>query len=124
MRLLTDQDIYYFSIKWLKKEGHDVLTASDLGMSIVSDEKLLAKAAELNRIFVTRDKDFGALVFLKNKISCGVILLRTTPENIKKTHAVSEILFTEYEEKELQNLFCVVEPNQYRIRHLPHIKTN
>ena len=45
MRLLTDQDIYSFSIEWLKKEGHDVLTASDLHMSRTSDEKLLAKVA-------------------------------------------------------------------------------
>lgn len=45
MRVLTDQDIYYFSIEWLKKEGHDVLTTSDLHMSRASDEKLLAKAA-------------------------------------------------------------------------------
>jgi len=124
MRLLTDQDIYHFTIEWLKKEGHDVITASELGMSRASDEKLLDKAKELNRIFVTRDKDFGALVFLKNKVSCGVILLRSTPEDIEETQAELKSLFEEYEEKELYNLFCVVEPNQYRIRHLPHIKTN
>jgi len=124
MRLLTDQDIYHFTIEWLKKEGHDLLTANDLGMARASDEKLLNKATEINRIFVTRDKDFGALVFLKNKISCGVILLRSAPEDIEKTHTVLKTLFKEYEEKELQNLFCVIEPNKYRIRHLPHIKPN
>ena len=85
MRLLIDQDIYHFTIEWLKKEGHDVITASELGMARASDEKLLKKAAEINRIFVTRDKDFGALVFLKNKVSCGVVLLRSAPEDIEKT---------------------------------------
>jgi predicted nuclease of predicted toxin-antitoxin system len=124
MRLLTDQDIYHFTIEWLKKEGYDVITASELGMSRASDEKLLDKAKELNRIFVTRDKDFGALVFLKNKESCGVILLRSAPEDIEETQAELKSLFEEYEEKELHNLFCVVEPSQYRIRHLPHIKTS
>lgn len=124
MRLLTDQDIYLLTIERLKKDGHDVITASELGMSRASDGRLLDKAKELNRIFVTRDKDFGALVFLKNKVSCGVILLRSTPEDLEETHAVLKTLFKEYKEKKLQNLFCVVEPNQYRVRHLPHIKTN
>jgi predicted nuclease of predicted toxin-antitoxin system len=35
--------------------------------------ELLQKARVMKRLFVTRDKDFGALVFLKEEIATGVI---------------------------------------------------
>jgi predicted nuclease of predicted toxin-antitoxin system len=119
MRILTDQDIYNITIEWLKKEGHDVITVKELGMSRSPDEKILEKATEMQRLFITRDKDFGALVFLKRKSSFGVILLRSNPADIEETQEELKTLLKEYKEKELHNLFCVVESTQYRIRHLP-----
>ena len=79
MRLLIDQDVYHFTILWLRQEGHNVVTAKELGMHRVEDEALLQKALELDRLFLTRDKDFGALVFLKAASSKGVILLQLPP---------------------------------------------
>ena len=64
MRFLVDQDVYQVTIEWLKKEGHDVVTAKELGMQRAADQDLLKKAKEKDRLFLTRDKDFGALVFL------------------------------------------------------------
>ncbi len=40
MRLLVDQDVYYVTIEWLRKEGHDVVTAKELGMQRAADEDL------------------------------------------------------------------------------------
>ena len=118
MRLLADQDIYQTIVTQLREWGHDVMTAKELGMQRASDESLLRKAKETNRIFITRDKDFGALVFLEEASSTGVILLRVTPITIESVYQELHQLFYKHTETELRNFFCVVEPYRYRIRRL------
>ena len=46
----------------LESLGHDVLSATD-GYAHASDEALLALAYEQDRVLITRDKDFGKLIF-------------------------------------------------------------
>jgi len=116
MFILADQDVYKLTIDKLKKWGHNVVTAKELGMHRASDEDLLRAALKENRLLVTRDKDFGALLFLSKKKSTGVILLRISPKNVEKVHGEFQKLLREHSEDELQRSFCVVEHNRYRIR--------
>ena len=117
MRFLIDQDVYHVTVCWLKDQGHNVVTAVELGLASSSDEELLKKAVETERIMVTRDKDFGALVFLNNIRETGVILLRINPATIKETHQEIHRLLEEHGEN-LKGLFCVVEPHRHRVRRL------
>ena len=116
MRFLIDQDVYRVTIDQLKEWGYDVVTAKELGMQRAVDEDLLKKAREMDRVLITRDKDFGALVFLKGELSAGVILLRVTPVTVGETHRELRRLFQGHTEAELGRLFCVVEPHRHRIR--------
>ncbi len=118
MKFLTDQDVYQLTIGYLKDSGHDVITARELNMHRAADRELLQKAREMKRLFVTRDKDFGALVFLKKETSTGVILLRGKPLDIDAIHSELTKLLTRYNEAELHCYFCVVEWNSYRTRHI------
>jgi len=86
MRFLADQDVYWITVEWLRKEGHDVVTAKELGMERAADEELLREAKRLDRRLLTRDKGFGALVFLRRELSAGVILLRITPTTVEEVH--------------------------------------
>lgn len=119
MRLLIDQDVYHFTILWLRQEGHNVVTAKELGMHRAEDEALLRKALELDRLFLTRDKDFGALVFLKAASSRGVIFLRMTPIDFEDVNQQLQRLLREHTEEHLKQCYCVVEPHRYRLRSLP-----
>lgn len=119
MRLLADQDVYRTTVEYLKKQGHDVVTARELGLEQAADEDLLRKAKDLGRLFLTRDKGFGALVFLRSEAASGVILLRVTPLTVEEVHHELLRLFKEHEEEDLRRLFCVVEPHRHRIRRLP-----
>ncbi len=65
--------------------GHDVVRVAQLGMAQAADEENLQKAQELNRILVTRDRDYGNLVFVKS-IRSGVLYLRIFPSNINQVH--------------------------------------
>lgn len=118
MRFLVDQDVYFDTLTKLRTWGYDVLTARDIGMERASDEALLETSIKLERIFITRDKDFGALVFLHEKLSHGVILLRMTPQDMKEVHKELANVLNRYSFQDLKRYFCVVESGRHRIRHL------
>jgi len=71
----------------------------------------------MERIFMTRNKDFGALVFLE-KESVGLILLKGSPSHIGLIHDELATVLEKYREDELKGCFCVVEPGRYRVRRL------
>jgi predicted nuclease of predicted toxin-antitoxin system len=72
MKFLLDQDVYALTERFLREQGYDVVTASQLGLSRASDSGLLKTASEQGRIFITRDRDYGNLVFVHSAGS-GVI---------------------------------------------------
>ena len=121
MCFLTDQDVYQITTRKLIEWGHDVITAKMLGTQRASDRDLLSKANETERLFLTRDKDFGALVFLEERLSKGVILLRTEPQTLDEVHHQPQRLIEKHSERQLHKLFCVVEENRYRIRRLSNL---
>ena len=69
------QDVYAATARHLADVGHDVVRAADLGLSRATDEELLDVARERGRLFVTRDRDFGRIVFL-NRLPAPVLYLR------------------------------------------------
>ena len=118
MKFLLDQDVYGVTARHLEKMGHDVLTARALGLSQADDRDLLSRADREHRLFVTRDRDFGGLVFLQRKPG-GVIYLRITPSTVKAVHAELETVLNRYTEDQLRNAFVVIEPGRHRFRRSP-----
>jgi predicted nuclease of predicted toxin-antitoxin system len=117
MKFLTDQDVYAITIAFLNGLGHDVVRAAQLGLATAEDAELLRVAHEQERIVVTRDRDFGALVFVQGG-GPGVIYLRILPSNQNAVHAQLERVLMSYSETELQTSFVVIEPGRHRIRKL------
>ena len=115
MKFLADQDVYAATINFLGGLGHDVIRAAQLGLAQADDSELLRVAHEQERIFVTRDRDFGGLVFVQGG-GPGVIYLRVLPSTQNAVHAELERVLTLYSEAELQGAFVVVEPGRHRIR--------
>lgn len=115
MRFLVDQDVYAATTRLLRALGHDVATASQLGLSRADDEFLLNTAHEGGRIFVTRDRDYGALVFVR-QFSGGVVYLRMTPRSMSLVHAELKRALELHDEKELGESFAVIEPGRHRVR--------
>jgi len=78
---------------------------------------LLLKSCELDRIFVTRDRDFGSMVFNLN-IEVGVLYLRMIPSTQQSVHQELCRVIEEHSDEELKHAFVVIEPGRHRIRHL------
>jgi predicted nuclease of predicted toxin-antitoxin system len=118
MRLLLDQDVYMATARFLAGLGHDVVQAAELGLSRAADEELLGVAQKQGRIFVTRDRDYGSLVFVR-ALGAGVLYLRMLPSTQDATHGELEKVLQAYPENELKKAFVVIEPDGHRIRRLP-----
>lgn len=85
MRFLLDQDVYASTIQFLASLGHDVMPVAKTGLARASDSELLKTAREQARILVSRDRDFGELVFLHD-VGAGVIYLRMLPSTQNAIH--------------------------------------
>jgi predicted nuclease of predicted toxin-antitoxin system len=119
MKLLLDQDVYASTARFLKTRGHDVVTVAQLGHSRSDDSALLGIASQQDRIFVTRDRDFGGLVFVK-ELGAGVIYLRILPSTQNSVHNELEKVLHTYSEEEIKHAFVVIEPGQHRFRRLSY----
>lgn len=117
MKLLLDQDVYEITYRFLVDLGHDAVKVSELGMASAADEDNLRKASELGRVFVTRDRDYGNLVFIR-QMKIGVIYLRMLPSNSGAVHRELERVLNLYDESALTSAFVVVEAGRHRFRRI------
>ena len=115
MKFLLDQDVYALTERFLREQKYDVVTVSELGLSRAQDSDLLKLAVEQGRIFVTRDRDYGNLVFVYG-VGKGVIYLRVLPSDMDDVHAELKRVLETYSEDELAKSFVVVEKGRHRIR--------
>lgn len=117
MNFLVDQDVYSVTTRLLNALGHQAVPVAELGLSEATDESLLSAAQATGQILVTRDRDFGHLVFARS-LGTGVIYLRILPSTQQSVHAELERVLAKYSEDELRAAFVVVEPDGHRIRRL------
>lgn len=117
MRFLFDEDVYASTIRLISEWGHEAVMAATVVGASLDDESLLRLAHEQQLILVTRDRDFGALVFLSG-LATGVIYLRMLPSTQQATHQQLQDVLETYSEETLQNAFVVVEPGRHRFRNL------
>jgi len=117
MKFLLDQDVYAGTARLLSGLGHDAVPVAKLGLSRASDSDLLRTARDQGRVFVTRDRDFGGLVFVQD-LGVGVIYLRMLPSTQNAVHQELGRVLSEHSEVELMQAFVVVEPGRHRFRKL------
>lgn len=115
MRLFADHDVYAVTIHFVRSLGHDVEAASDAGLAQAGDEEILEHCLDSARSLVTRDKDFGALVFHRGLPSVGVVLIRSGPGSLEGAHR--QLAAALARSGDLDRVFIVVEPSRFRIRH-------
>ena len=77
MKLLLDANLSPEVARLLKEAGHDAIHVRDIELLSAPDPEILQAAADEERILLTADADFGALLALGSLASPSVLLLRS-----------------------------------------------
>lgn len=115
MRFLLDENAEYRLALFLRAQGHDVTVIARDYPGAMTDTDILATAYQEQRIVITNDRDFGALVFFKQQAHAGVILFRLEKANILVKQSWLAHVIAHYRD-DLQH-FIVIDDHGVRVRH-------
>jgi predicted nuclease of predicted toxin-antitoxin system len=77
VRFLVDANLSPAIADALRLGGRDSLHVQDVGLLTASDLTILEQAAADNRVIVSADADFGALLALERRTKPSLVLLRS-----------------------------------------------
>jgi predicted nuclease of predicted toxin-antitoxin system len=98
----------------LQVHGHDVVRASEVGQERADDARILDRAVQERRIFVTLDEHFGDWVVLPLSRHYGVIRLKAHPPTTEVIAALLVPLLTGRTEADFRNRLVIVTPHRVR----------
>ena len=120
MRLLADVHISPRTVAFLRGLGHDVVRVGpDYLRSTVSDVDIVAAAIADERIIITQDVDFSAIVALSSSTRPSVVLLRIGSARIELVNELLERALPMVEGDLAAGALVTIEEHQVRIRRLP-----
>ncbi len=112
MKFLADVNIENLIVKHLRELSYDVKWMLEEN-PFLNDEDILLISINEKRILLTNDKDFGELIFKKNKNMFGVILFRIQQNEIELKVKIIDSLIKSHKDK-LEFKFIVVSKNKIR----------
>ncbi len=112
MRFVVDENMGPSVALWLATMGHNVVSVYSESRGI-SDDDIIQRSYEEDRILITCDKDFGDLVFRERRPHRGVVLLRLEDERPAIIVRVLTRLLDEYADR-LGGRFVVVTEDRVR----------
>jgi len=124
MKLLLDQGLPRSTASILSKQGIDTIHTGDIGYATAEDGDIIEYARVEDRVIVTLDSDFHAILALSHASSPSVIRIRI--ERLKGD-ALAELLtqvIENWEEQLLAGVMLTVNSKQIRARKLPILFTN
>lgn len=116
MKFVADEGVDRSLVSLLREASHDVLYFAETDRS-TDDEVILAIANDESRILITRDKDFGELIYRLKKVHSGIILIRAE-EMSSITRSQLVVDFIRININMLAGYFVVIQPGMARLRNL------
>ena len=116
MRWLADECVAAPLVAFLRAHGHDVLYIAEPAIGL-SDADVIALTIREKRLLLTEDKDFGDLVFRRERAVPGVLLIRIGSETpvLKTTRLATAV---ERYGEGLLGRYTVIEEGRFRSRPL------
>lgn len=120
MKLLLDNNVSPRLADTLSAHGWDVVHVRSLGLAAATDESVLQTARAEERILISADTDFGALLAHSHASAPSVVLVRRVAG--RRVEALAALLIANLPgvENELQaGSVVALTENTIRIHHLP-----
>ena len=80
MKFLANMGISPRTVEWLKSQGYDAIRLNEEGLQRLPDEEVLAKALAENRVLLTMDLGFGALLATSGRQAPTIVIFRLSDE--------------------------------------------
>lgn len=114
MRFIADEGVDASLVTLLRQADHNVLYFAETDCG-TDDEVILDLAKVENRILITRDKDFGELVYRMKKLHSGILLIRAEElSTMIRSRLVADFIQANLEM--LTGYFIVIQPGTARFR--------
>jgi predicted nuclease of predicted toxin-antitoxin system len=120
VRLLVDQNIAARVADLLRRAGHDAVHVSELGLQRAEDDEILRVALAGDRVIVSEDTDFGALLARAGVRAPSFVLIRSAAPMTPDAQAFLLVAALQRLVDELDTgCIAVVERARVRVRPLP-----
>lgn len=119
MKLLLDQGLPRSAATLLREAGIDTVHVGEIGYSTADDAAILERGRKEERIVVTFDADFHALLALSRAITPSVVRIRIEGLYGKRAADLIQAVLTRCREDLMQGAAVTVQPKRIRVRRLP-----
>ena len=122
MKFLLDQGIPRSTVDWLRRNAHDAIHVSDIGLAMADDAVILERGRLESCVVVTLDADFHALLALSGDPAPSTIRFRIEGLSAKDIAARLEEVIAQLGQELLDGAVVSVGERGMRSRLLPLIK--
>ncbi|MGH9247688.1 MAG: DUF5615 family PIN-like protein [Acidimicrobiales bacterium] len=120
MRLLLDQNLSRRVAALLREAGHDAAHVAERGLATAHDDAVFALAAAEDRVLISEDTDFGALLARSAARTPSFVLLRTVEPLRPDDQAALLLANLPHAARELEEgAIVVLGRGRMRVRPLP-----
>ena len=119
MKFVADMGISPRTVNWLRSQGYDAIHLTEQGLEKISDEAILRKAQDEQRIILTVDLDFGFLLATTKASFPSVILFRLEDESRKMIEQRLTEVLGECQNELSNGAIISVSDKYFRVRSLP-----
>jgi predicted nuclease of predicted toxin-antitoxin system len=119
VKFLADMPISPKTVGYLRSIGHDVYRINERGLPKAKDREIVDIAEDEQRIILTMDLDFPAIIATSRKSTPSAIIFRLSDESHETVNSLLSDILPKVERELLNGAIVIIEDDRYRVRELP-----
>lgn len=119
MKFLADMPISPKTVSYVRSLGHDIYRISEKGLPKAKDSEIVDRAIKEQRIILTMDLDFSAIIAKSQKSTPSAIIFRLSDESYENINILLKDILPRVENEILKGAIVIIEDDRFRIRELP-----